>query len=216
MKTSETYFTMELHKKLKKKYQERHLSLSTTQTTIEEAEQGAITENITIEHAGTEVLKISKNLLSEVRDEINNKNKEAGYDTNKETKDVCDGVIATSTDGLGFVGYFELKSACSTNNVLKARKQILDSQHHWWTIAAKCSINMLNYTEKGIIITQPLTEEIRLKIRRQRQRDDERGIRYSSARFFHKLLVGKAIIDETGMPLLHFNAGEAILLERII
>lgn len=191
---------MDLYDKLVQKYQKKHLSLSTTQTTIEETDTDAVTKNATIEHSGTEVLKVSKDLLSEIRDAIGGK-----------AVEVCDGIAATSTH----IGYFELKSMCSTTNVLKARSQILDSQCHWQEIAKTCSVDMSNYIEKGIIVTQPITDENRRKAQQRCKRDDDLNNAVSSARFLLKLLAGKAVANEAGMPLLHFNAGETIPLEKI-
>lgn len=196
---------MELYDKLSNVYSADHLSISTTQTIIEETDLGATTSEAIIEHTGTKILKISKDLLVEERDSI----------PNNPHKEVCDGIIGVDVTDK-FIGYFELKTACTGNNVIKARSQILASVHHFWSAAQKCSIDMLGYEEKGIIITQPITDEERVKNRKSLIRDNEKQVKFSKSRFLHKLLAGKAIINDTGMPLLHFNAGEVISLADLL
>ena len=196
---------MELYDKLIKVYSADKLSISTTQTIIEETNPGATTSDAVIEHTGTEVLKISEDLLVEERDSIAN---------NPHDK-VCDGIIAIDEKNK-FIGYIELKSACSTNNALKARSQILDSQHHLYSIASKCTHDMASYTEKGIVITQPISDEAYRKARLRRQKNDESGNTFSPYHFLLNLLKGKAVVDATGMPLLHFNAGEVISLTDLL
>lgn len=196
---------MELYDKLSNVYPADYLSISTTQTIIEETDPGAVTNEVVIEHTGTEVLKISKDLLVEERDSI----------VNNPHTEVCDGVIGVDVVDK-FIGYFELKSACTRGNVLKACSQILHSYHHFWSGALKCSIDMLGYEEKGIIVTQPITDEERVRNRKRLIRDNDRKVQFSSSRFLYNLLAGKAIINETGMPLLHFNAREIIILADLL
>lgn len=196
---------MELYDNLIKIYPAEHFSVSNTQTVIEEDEKGAVTREAIIEHTGTEVLKISKNLLVFERDTIAN---------NPHDK-VCDGIIAIDEMNK-FIGYIELKSACSTNNALKARSQILDSQHHLYSIASKSAFDMASYTEKGIVITQPISDEARRKARLRRQKNDESDNTFSPYHFLLNLLKGKAVVDATGMPLLHFNAGDVISLADLL
>lgn len=196
---------MELYDKLTEVYSADHLSISTTQTVIEETTPEATTSEVIIEHTGTEVLKISKDLLVEERDSI----------PNNPHAEVCDGIIGVDVVDR-FIGYFELKSACTRGNVLKACSQIQHSYHHFWSASHKCSIEMLDYEEKGIIVTQPITDEERLRNRKRLIRDNDKKIPVSSSRFLHKLLAGRAVIKETGMPLLHFNAGEIILLANLL
>lgn len=194
---------MKLYEKLIKEYQQKHFSLENMRTVIEETNKEAVTKSVIIEHTGTEVLNISKDLLCEVRDESSN-----------EAKDVCDGIIATEYGN--FIGYFELKSTCSTNNVLKAMEQISDSQCHWWDMANKCSIDMLGYIEKGIIVTQPITDENRRKAQQRCKRDIEKGNYFSPYKFLLNLLAGKAVTNTTGMPLLYFNVDDKIQLRDIV
>lgn len=196
---------MEIYDKLTKVYPSEHFSLSNTQTVIEENEKEATTREVIIEHTGVDILKISKSLLALERDSIAN---------NPHTF-VCDGVIAIDEKNK-FIGYFELKSTCSTNNVLKARSQITDSQHHLWSIASKSSIDMTSYTEKGVVITQPISDEAHRKARLRRQMNDEQGNGFSPYHFLLNLLKGKTNIDETGMPLLYFKAGEIIPIGKIL
>ena len=196
---------MEVYDKLTKVYPSEHFSLSNTQTVIEEDEKGAATHEVIIEHAGVDVLKISKSLLALERDSI----------ANNPYAFVCDGVIAIDEKNK-FIGYFELKSLCSTNNVLKARAQIIDSQHHLRSIASKSAIDMTSYTEKGIVVSQPISDEARRKARLRRQMYDERGNGFSPYHFLLNLLKGKAVADETGMPLLYFEAGEIIPIGKIL
>lgn len=196
---------MELYDKLSNVYSAGHLSISTTRTIIEETDRGATTSEAIIEHTGTEILKISKDLLVEERDSI----------PNNPHAEVCDGIIGVDVTDK-FIGYFELKTACTRNTVIKARSQIVDSVHHFWSAATKYSIDMLIYKEKGIIITQPVTVEERVRNRKRLIRDNELHVQFSKSRFLHNLLVGKAIINETGMPLLHFNAGDVISLTDLL
>lgn len=195
---------MRLYDKLAGVYPSCHFSLSSTQTRIEEDESGAVTKEVIVEHTGIEVLKINKSLLVAIRDV-----------ENSEHVDVCDGILAAEQLS-GLIGYFELKSACTKGNVLKARKQILASQHHLDTAFARCAIDKANFTEKGIIVTQPITDEERVKNRKRLQRDNDRNVQISSARFLHRLLTGKAIRTEKGTTLIHFNAGEIIPLSGLI
>ena len=123
---------MEIYDKLTKVYPSEHFSLSNTQTIIEEEEKEAATREAIIEHTGVDILKISKSLLALERDS----------NANNPHASVCYGVIAIYEKNK-FIGYFELKSTCSTNNVLKARSQIVDSQHHLWSIASKSDIDMI-------------------------------------------------------------------------
>ena len=196
---------MEIYDKLTKVYPSEYFSLNNTQTVIEEDEEGATTHEVIIEHNGVDILKVSKGLLTVERDSI----------VNNPYALVCDGVIAIDEKNK-FIGYFELKSACSTNNVLKARKQIIDSQHHLWSIASKSAIEMTSFTEKGIVITQPISDEDHRKARLRRQKNDESGNGFSPYHFLLNLLKNKAVANETGMPLLHFNAGEIIPISKIL
>ena len=70
--------------------------------------------------------------------------------------------------------------------------------------------------EKGIIVTQPITDEERVKNRKRMQRDNDLKVQISSARFLHRLLTGKAIRTKKGTTLIHFNAGEVIPLSGLI
>lgn len=196
---------MEIYDKLTKVYPSEHFSLSNSQTIIEEDEKDAATREAIIEHTGVDILKISKSLLALERDSI----------ANNPHASVCDGVIAIDEKNK-FIGYFELKSTCSTNNVLKARSQILDSQQHLWSIASKSDIDMTSFTEKGIVITQSISDELHRKARLRRQMNDERGNGFSPYHFLLNLLKGKTTIDATGMPLLYFKAGEIIPISKIL
>lgn len=196
---------MELYDKLLNVYSADHLSISTTQTIIEEDDPGATTDEVIIEHTGIEVLKISKDLLVEERDSI----------SNNPHAEVCDGVIGIHMMDK-FIFYFELKSACTRNMVIKARAQIVDSVYHFRSVATKCSIDMLGYKEKGIIITQPITDEERVRNRKRLIRDNDLNVQFSKSRFMHNLLAGKALIKETGTALSHFNAGETISLAELL
>lgn len=196
---------MELYDKLIKVYPAEHFSVSNTQTVIEEDEKGAVTREAIIMHTGTEVLKICKDLLVEERDSI----------PNNPHAEVCDGVIGVDVKDK-FIGYFELKSSCTRDNVLKACSQIQHSYHHFWSATLKCSIDMLGYEEKGIIVTQPIKDEERDRNRKRLIRDNDRKILFSSSRFLHNLLAGKAVINEIGLPLLHFNAGDVITLADLL
>ena len=128
---------MTLYNKLAGVYPSCHFSLCSTQTRIEEDEPEAVTKEVIVEHTGIEVLKINKSLLVAIRDV-----------ENSEHVDVCDGILATEQPS-GFIGYFELKSACTKGNVLKARKQILDSQHHLNTAFIRCAIDKANLWRKA-------------------------------------------------------------------
>ena len=194
---------MELYDKLIKVYPAEKFSVSNTQTVIEEDENGAVTREAIIMHTGTEVLKISKDILVIERDSI----------LGNPHAEVCDGVIGVDDK---FIGYFELKSACTRGNVLKACSQIQHSYHHFWSAALRCSIDMLGYEEKGIIVTQAITDEERVRNRKRLIRDNDRNIQFSSSRFLHNLLTGKAVINEIGMPLLHFNAEGVISLADLL
>ena len=196
---------MEVYDKLTKVYLPEHFSLSNTQKVIEEDEKGASTREVIIEHTGVDVLKICKSLLVAERDSI----------ANNSHASVCDGIIAIDEKNK-FIGYFELKSACSTNNVLKARAKIVDSKHHLWSIASKCAVDMTSFAEKGIVITQPISDEAHRKARLRRQMNDERGNGFSPYHFLLNLLKGKATVDATGMPLLYFKAGETIPIAQIL
>ena len=196
---------MEIYDKLTKVYPSEHFSLSNTQTIIEEEEKEAATREAIIEHTGVDILKISKSLLALERDS----------NANNPHASVCDGVIAIDEKNK-FIGYFELKSLCSTNNVLKARAQIIDSQHHLRSIASKSAIDMTSYTEKGIVVSQPISDEARRKARLRRQMYDERGNGFSPYHFLLNLLKGKAVADETGMPLLYFEAGKIIPIGKML
>ena len=196
---------MELYDKLIKVYPADLFSINNTQTVIEEDETGAVTREAIIMHIGTEVLKISKNVLVEERDSI----------PGNPHAEVCDGVIGVDVDDK-FIGYFELKSACTRGNVLKACSQIQHSWHHFWSATLKCSVDVLVYEEKGVIVTQPITDEERVRNRKRLIRDNDRKVKFSSSRFLHNLLAGKAVINEIGMPLLHFNSGDVILLADLL
>ena len=190
---------------LSKSYPSEHLSVSTTQTIIEENDPEAMTSEACVEHTGVEVLKISKNLLEIIRDN--------SLKTDATTPlDVCDGVIVTEQPN--YIGYFELKSQCSTTNFKKARNQILDSRAHISSAFSKCSLSMAGYIEKGIIVTQPLSDEDRRKAIQRRQRDDERGVTMSAARMMLRIIAGN-FTDPNGILLLHKNADEIIPLADI-
>ena len=143
-------------------------SINNTQTVIEEDETGAVTREAIIMHIGTEVLKISKNVLVEERDSI----------PGNPHAEVCDGVIGVDVDDK-FIGYFELKSACTRGNVLKACSQIQHSWHHFWSATLKCSVDVLGYEEKGVIVTQPITDEERVRNRKRLIRDNDRKVKFS-------------------------------------
>ena len=70
------------------------------------------------------------------------------------------------------------------------------------------------FTEKGIVVSQPISDEARRKARLRRQMYDERGNGFSPYHFL--LNKGKAVADETGMPLLYFEAGEIIPIGKIL
>ena len=110
---------MDLYDKLVTHYTTEHFSTSTTQTIIEEEDQLAATQSVTFEHTIIEVLKIDKTLFVIERDRQANANDSAPVE-------VCDGAIATE-EPTQFIGYVELKSKCSQNEVIKARSQIIAS-----------------------------------------------------------------------------------------
>jgi len=64
--------------------------------------------------------------------------------------EVCDGAIATE-EPTQFIGYVELKSKCSQNEVIKARSQIMASYHHMISMAQTCSFALSEFVQKGII-----------------------------------------------------------------
>ena len=75
---------------------------------------------------------------------------------------------------------------------------------------------MASYTEKGIVITQPISDEAYRKARLRYQKDKEIGNAFSPYRFMLNLIKGKAVVDVTGMPLLYFKAGEVIPIARML
>ncbi len=187
---------MELYDKLTAIYPAEHFSTSTTQTVIDEEDHLAITRAVTFEHSGIEILKIDKTLFVLVRD--------ASQVISSSTNPVkvCDGAIASEIPS-HFIGYVELKSKCSQNEVLKARSQIMASRHHMLTIAQDCAISLTDYVQKGIIITQPIADETLTKARQRRQRDDDLKVVNSSSRFLLKLIEGKAKDEDTGICFVH-------------
>ena len=191
---------MKLYNWLTTQYPAEYFSVSTTQTVIEEDEPLAITRNITFEHRGTEVLRISKAFFEAVR--------------GASLSEVCDGAVAMYVPRR-FIGYVELKSACTANNVLKARKQIIASRKLMQNAAVICKINIDSYSQQGIIVTQPITDETLTKARQRRQRDDDKKVSFSNARFLLNLVEGKAKDTETGMLLVHVVAGEITNLNQI-
>lgn len=198
---------MNLYDKLTAKYPAKHFSISTTQTVIEEDAPEATTRSITIEHTGTEVLKMNKTLFVAMRD---------AAQTSSSTvisPDVCDGAIAT--ESMPFVGYVELKSKCSQNEVIKARSQIIASSSHMLTIAENCALSLADIVQKGIIVTQPITDETLTKARQRRQRDDNLNVTFSSARFLLKLIEGEAKDDATGISYVHVVASKVVLLSEL-
>lgn len=197
---------MELYNKLSSKFPVNHFSLSKTQTVIEEDDPQALTRCITFEHDGMEVLKINKTLFVAVRDTI------ASFATSTE---VCDGAIVTEAPS-HFISYVELKSACTTNNVLKARSQILASHELLQTACISCAFSIDKFAQKGIIVTQPITDETLTKARQRRKRDDDSKVTFSSARFLLNLINGKAKDDTTGIQFLHVLAGEIIALKELL
>lgn len=196
---------MKLYDKLSSKFPANYFSLSTTQTLIEEDDPQAVTRSIIFEHNGTEVLKINKTLLVAVRDAT----------TSSSLSEVCDGAIVTETPS-HFVGYVELKSACTTNNVLKARSQILASHELLQTACISCTYSIDSFIQNGIIVTQPITDETLTKARQRRKRDDDSKVTFSSARFFLNLISGKAKDDTTGIQFIHVVSGEIIALTDIL
>ena len=171
---------MDLYDKLVTHYTTEHFSTSTTQTIIEEEDQLAATQSVTFEHTNIEVLKIDKTLFVIERDRQVNANDSAPVE-------VSDGAIATEKP-TQFIGYVELKSKCSQNEVIKARSQIMASY------------------QKGIIVTQPVADETLTKARQRRKRDDDMSVTYSSARFLLKLIAGEAKDESTGISFLYVAA----------
>ena len=199
---------MEFHNKLTAKYPAEHFSTSTTQTVIEENDQLATTRMVTIEHMGVEVLKIDKTLFVAIRDS------HQATDTTSTPAEVCDGAIATE-DPTRFIGYVELKSKCSQNEVVKARSQIMASYHHMLTIAKNCAFSLTDFIQKGIIITQPITDETMTKARKRRKQDDDNKIIFSHARFLLKLIEGKAKDETTGICFVHALSTDVINLRSL-
>ena len=199
---------MEFHNKLTAKYPAEHFSTSTTQTVIEENDHLATTRMVTIEHLGVEVLKIDKTLFVAIRDS------HQATDTTSTPAEVCDGAIATE-DPTRFIGYVELKSKCSQNEVVKARSQIMASYHHMLTIAKNCAFSLTDFIQKGIIITQPITDETMTKARKRRKQDDDNKIIFSHARFLLKLIEGKAKDETTGICFVHALSTDVINLRSL-
>ena len=54
-----------------------------------------------------------------------------------------------------------------------------------------------------------------MKNRKRIQRDNDRNVQLSAARFLHRLLSGKAVMTETGITLMHFDAGVEIPFSHI-
>ena len=198
---------MELYDKLKAKYPAKHLSLSTSQTVIEEEDPSATTREVTFEHSGVEVLKIDKSLFVAVRD--------ASKEVDSNPVEVSDGAIATETP-MHFIGYVELKSKCSQGQVKKARGQIMASHQHMCSIAQDCAIDLSDFEKKGIIATQPITDEELLKARQRRRRDDDMKVVMSSARFFLKLIGGEAKDEATGISFVHVVANGKVSLQTLL
>ena len=200
---------MEFHNKLTAKYPAEHFSTSTTQTVIEENDHLATTRMVTIEHLGVEVLKIDKTLFVAIRDS------RQATDTTSTPAEVCDGAIATE-DPTRFIGYVELKSKCSQNEVVKARSQIMASHHHMLTIAKNCAFYLTDFIQKGIIVTQPITDETMTKARQRRKRDDDNKIIFSHARFLLKLIEGNAKDEATGICFVHALATDVVHLKGLL
>ena len=198
---------MNLYDKLVTHYPTEHFSTSTTQTIIEEEDQLAATQSVTFEHTDIEVLKIDKTLFVIERDRQANANDSAPVE-------VCDGAIATE-EPTQFIGYVELKSKCSQNEVIKARSQIIASYHHMLSMAQTCSFALSDFVQKGIIVTQPVTDEILTKARQRRKRDDDMSVTYSSARFLLKLIAGEAKDESTGISFLYVAAGAVRLSDLL-
>ena len=201
---------MELYDRLTAKFPANHFSTSTTQTVIEEEDPNALTRIVTFEHMGTEVLKIDKTLFVAVRDE-----KLVPSSATTTLSEVCDGAIATE-ESSRFIGYVELKSKCSQNEVIKARGQIIASHHHMLAIAQSCAFSLSDFVQKGIIITQPVTDETLTKARQRRKRDDNLKVTFSSARFLLKLIEGEAKDEATGICFVHATATGAVHLKEIL
>jgi hypothetical protein len=198
---------MELYDKLTAHYFTEHFSTSTTQTVIEEEDQLATTQSVIFEHAGIEVLKIDKTLFVIERDRQANAKDSASVE-------VCDGAIATE-EPMPFIGYVELKSKCSQNEVIKARSQIMASYHHMLSMAQTCSFALSDVIQKGIIVTQPVTDEILTKARQRRKRDDDMNVTYSSARFLLKLIAGEAKDESTGISFIYVAEGKVQLSDLL-
>lgn len=192
---------MELYEKLTGKFSAAHFSMSITQTEIREDEAQATTRNITFMHSGTEVLRIDKTLFVTVRDTV------LSSTTKTMPTEVCDGAIATEKP-TQFIGYVELKSACTPNNVRKARSQIIASRTLMQTACISCAYPIDGYIQKGIIITRPITDQDYINAVKRRRRDDDLQKVYSQSRFLLNLIEGKAKDNETGMPFLYFTAKE--------
>ena len=198
---------MELYDKLTAHYFTEHFSTSTTQTVIEEEDQLATTQSVIFEHAGIEVLKIDKTLFVIERDRQANAKDSASVE-------VCDGAIATE-EPMPFIGYVELKSKCSQNEVIKARSQIMASYHHMLSMVQTCSFALSDVIQKGIIVTQPVTDEILTKARQRRKRDDDMNVTYSSARFLLKLIAGEAKDESTGISFIYVAEGKVQLSDLL-
>ena len=167
----------------------------------------AATQSVTFEHTDIEVLKIDKTLFVIERDRQANANDSAPVE-------VCDGAIATE-EPTQFIGYVELKSKCSQNEVIKARSQIMASFHHMLSMAQTCSLSLTDFVQKGIIVTQPITDETLTKARQRRKRDDDMSVTYSSARFLLKLIAGEAKDESTGIRFLYVAAGTVRLSDLL-
>lgn len=198
---------MELYDKLTTRYSTAHFSTSKSQTVIEEDDQLAITRSVTINHPGMEVLKIDKTLFVFERDTL--------QERDSIPTEVCDGAI-TMEEPVKFVGYVELKSKCSQNEVIKARSQIMASYIHMLTIAQSCTFTLTDYTQKGIIVTQPITDETLTKARQRRKRDDDMGTHFSSARFLLKLIEGEAKDESTNVSFMHVIATETVQMNDLL
>ena len=187
---------MELYDKLTAKYPFHHFSTSTTQTVIDEDDPNAITSRVTFEHTGIEVLKIDRTLFVFVRDTT------SASSVGKKLVEVCDGAIATEVPSR-FIGYVEMKSRCTQNVVVKARSQLIASYYHMLSIAQDCGFSISNFQQKGIIVSQPITDEVLIKACQRRKRDDDLNHQTSSARFLLKLIEGKAKDEKTGICFIH-------------
>lgn len=200
---------MELYDKLTSKYPDEHFSMSTTQTVIEEDDPNAVTRGVTFEHTGIEVLKIDRTLFVVVRDAT-----QASSSVENSPMEVCDGAVATEKPSR-IIGYVELKSKCSQNVVVKARNQIIASYNHMHTIAQACAFSLSDFQQKGIIVTQPITDEVLTKARQRRKRDDDQNIPFSTSRFLLKLIEGEAKDETTGISFVHAVAKAVIHLRDL-